>query len=239
MKKYKILLFLTALSQLVSPYISNFSGGGNFQELLITPAGYTFAIWGAITVFSFIFATYHLFFDKKFFTKNFYLSLSLVYILFTVWLLVAERNWLFLTVLVFIPMYFALLKAFKEFIFSHKLENFWDKIFLQGGIGMYVGWTTIAIILNLGVWIFSLGFDIYSKLGIVLQIILVVLATANAVNILRKFKYNIVLFGTFWWAFVGLLVGLYGRSGTGNLIVLTLICVAVLNYIYFRNKKLS
>ena len=237
--KYKILLFLTALSELVSPYISNFSGGGNFQQLLITPAGYTFAIWGAITIFSFIFATYHLFFDKKTFSNKFYLYLYLVYILFTVWLLVAERSWLGLTVLVFIPMYYSLLKAWEEVIYHHKLQNFWDKAFLQGGLGMYVGWTTIAIVLNIGVWLFSFGVDNYSEIGLLLQTLLIVGATSNAIFVLRKYKYNIVLFGTFWWAFVGLLVGLLGRAGTGNLIVVTLVAVAFLNYVYFRNRKNS
>ncbi len=236
MKKYKIILFLTAFSELVSPYFNKFSGGGNFQELLITPAGYTFAIWGAITLFSFVFATYHLFFDKKTFSKNFYLSLSLIYILFTVWLVVAERNLFFLTVLVFLPMYYALLKAWQEIVFKHKLENNWEKIFLQGGTGMYVGWTTIAIILNIGIWIFSYGINIYSQTGLLLQTLIVVAATGNAIIILKKFNYNIVLFGTYWWAFVGLLTGLLSRTGTSILIAVTLICVAVLNFFYFTKR---
>lgn len=237
MKNFKILLFLTALSQVYSSFFTSFTGGGNFQQLLITPAGYTFAIWGAITIFSFIFATYHLFFDQRTFTKNFYLNLSFVYILFTVWLLVAERNLLGMTVLVFIPLYLALLKAYEEVIFKHKLQNYWEKIFLTWGTSMYVGWTTIAVVLNFAVWIFSLGIDKFSQTGILVQSLIVVAATGNAIYMLQRFKKNIPLFATFWWAFVGLLVGLVGRSDTGVLIGVTLVCVAVLNYFYFIFQK--
>lgn len=236
MQKYKILLFVTAFSQIVSSFFSNFSGGSNFNELLITPSGYTFAIWGAITVFTTIYAFYHLFFDRHIFTKNFYLLQSFVYICFTLWLLAAERDLFLVTLVVVVAMLVALLKVFHE---SQKdaYRSIWNKVFLLGGTGMYIGWVSIASVLNLGVYIFSFGEPVTTSVGIYLQMFIVLLTTLNASLVLYKTKFEKIVFATHWWAFVGLLLGLLSRPNTSSLIVFTIFCVVCLNIFFFYKRK--
>jgi hypothetical protein len=237
MQKYKILFFLTAVSQLVSTYFTNFSGGSNFSELLITPAGYTFVIWGAITMFTSIYSFYHLFFDRHFFSRNFYLLLSFVYICYTLWLLAAERNLFLATVIVVLAMLVSLVKVFHEAA-KDSYRGQMNKIFLLGGTGMYLGWVSIASVLNIAIYIFSFGFDIYSDTGIYLQMFIVLLASLSASYVLYKSNFSKVVLGTHWWAFVGLLIGLLGRNNTYPILIFTIFCVVGLNIFFIYNQKL-
>lgn len=234
MRTYKIIFFILAVSQIISTFFLSFSGGSDFNELLITPAGYTFAIWGVITVFSSIYALLHLF-DARTFNKQVYLWLSSVYLCFTLWLMAAEREMLFATVLIFLFMYFALIKVFPKLL-EEGFANFPDRIFLQGGVGMYLGWSSVAVLANIGVYAFSFGVQSNSQVGIYLQILLVILATLSAGYALYKTKRNAVVFGTHWWAFIGILAGLFSRENTVLLIACTLICVVGLNFFYFKRR---
>lgn len=234
MRIYKIIFFVLAVSQIVSTFFTSFSGGSNFNELLITPAGYTFTIWGVITVFSSIYALLHLF-SARTFSRPVYLWLSSVYVCFTLWLMAAEREMLLATVLIFLWMCFALLKAFLR-LMEEGFANVTDKIFLQGGVGMYLGWSSVAVLANIGVYAFSFGIQSNSQVGIYLQILLVILATLSAVYALYKTKRNAVVFGTHWWAFIGILAGLFSRENTALLIACTLLCVVGLNLFYFRRR---
>lgn len=235
MNIYKIIFFITASSQIVSTFFTSFKGGSNFNELLITPVGYTFSIWGVITFFSTIYAIYHLF-KKETFSKQTYLLLSFVYICFTLWLLFAEREMFLETVAVFLCMYIALLKVFPELI-KKGFHTLWDKIFLQGGVGMYLGWSSVAFIANIGVYLFSFGVQNNSSFGIYLQAFLLLLATLSARFVLIKSKFNPIVFGTHYWAFIGIIVGLFSRQNTTPLILLTILCVIYLNIFYFKKSK--
>lgn len=233
---YKIILFIAGLSQLASPFVTKFRGGSNFNQLLITPAGYTFAIWGVITTLCFSHALIHLF-SKNSYKTWFYGALSAVYILFTVWLMVAERSMLWLTLLVFIFMILFLQKVFSEVLHMKNGIHFWEGKLLRTSVGMYLGWSTVAIVLNIGVVVFSGGLSLYSVSGLLFQGLIVAGATLHAIYMLKRFEYNRILFGTFWWAFVGLLVGLFSREGTKALLVWTVLCVIFLNFVYFSKKS--
>jgi hypothetical protein len=238
MNKYKILLLIAAIIQISSNFFTDFSGGSNFSELLITPAGYTFIIWALIISLCLVHAIYHAFFDKKVYSSRFYLSLSATYIMFTVWLLAAESNLILATVIINFAMFFLLQPAFREVLHKADLKNVWNKYFLQGGVGTYLGWLTIASIANVGVLLAEYGLQNTTSTGQIIQGVLVLAAVANAILMLKKFDRNIVLFATFWWGFVGILVGLYGRVGTDWLLAETVLLVLVLNLFYFRYLKL-
>ncbi len=239
MNKYKILLLITAIIQISSNFFTDFSGGSNFSELLITPAGYTFIIWALIISLSLVHAIYHAFFDKQTYSQKFYLSLSATYIMFTVWLLAAERSLILATVIINFTMFFLLRPAFREILQKADLKNIWNKYFLQGGVGTYLGWLTIASIANVGVLLAEYGLQNTTSTGQLIQGALVLAAVLNAIWMLKKYDRNIVLFATFWWGFVGILVGLFGRVGTDWLLAETLILVLILNLFYFRYLKLA
>lgn len=243
MKIYKVILFLTAISQIAFTSLTNFAGGNNFNQLLITPAGYTFSIWGLIITFSSLYAFWHLFFDKHTYSKKFYLLLSFVYVCFTLWLLAAERENLPITLAIFVAMYASLLTVFKEGAKEFS-KNLWTKVFLQGGMGAYIAWSSIAVVINVGVYLFSFGIESISQTGVYLQILLVVAATLSAAYTLYRTNFNKIVFATHWWAFVGLLVGLYSRENTGSLLVVSLLCVIAINIYFFigfkkKNKKIA
>lgn len=238
MRPYKITLFILALAQIVSNYFTSFSGQGEFTEPLIVPAGYTFAIWGVIILFCFIHATYHLF-EKKTYSKVFYSTLSTAYLMFPLWLLAAERDMLPATVIIFIVMLLCLRRAFREVLEKADLKNRWNSIFLQGGIGIYLGWATIAVPINFAAMAMFYGLDNYSLYGQIFQGVIILLATANAVYALKIFNNNRILFGTFWWAFVGLLIGLVSKEGTLHLLMVAALSAVAFNMFYFKGVRLS
>ncbi|KKF99751.1 hypothetical protein DU86_12875 [Methanosarcina mazei] len=135
-------------------------------------------------------------------------------------------------------MYFALLKAFPQLL-EQGFANIQEKLFLQGGVGMYLGWSSVAVLANIGVYAFSFGIQSSSKLGIYLQMLLVLLAALSAGYALYQSKRNAVVFATHWWAFVGILVGLFSREQTELLIAWTLVCVVGLNVFYFKKRLRS
>jgi len=100
-------------------------------------------------------------------------------------------------------------KLFREIITISKADKSIETSLFHAGIGLYLGWSTIAIVLNIGVFLFSKGISLYSALGITLQAALIALATLHAIYMLQRFLYSKVLFITFWWAFVGVVVGLF------------------------------
>lgn len=234
MNKYKSLLFLAALSQIVFTFFTNFSGGSNFNQLLITPAGYTFSIWGLIIVFTTIFSFYHLFFDKHIFSKSFYLYSILVYISYTLWLLAAENDLLWLTILIFLAMFYSLLKIYKE-ASNQFNKNIWNKIFFQIGISAYIAWASVAFIINIFVYLFSFNISVISFWGIFLQVIALIFISINVAFVLKITEFNKYVFVTHLWAFLGLIIGLSSRENTNILLIFSILSLSSLTF-YFINK---
>jgi hypothetical protein len=231
-KILRLCVLATSLTQVISPAISSFSGGNDDStnsNTQITPAGYTFAIWGIITLLSAIYGIYQYLPLRK--NKELHLKIAprliLIYVLFSSWLFAAQKDWLIITVIIFVTMFWNLRKVF-EIIIPNKNQLLpIEKIILEGQIGLYFGWSTIAIFANLGSAIKFYGVSDTGVSGIIWQTVLLSGALINAVIGAYKFRLNAFYIGTIFWAFLGILIGLNDEMDRISLQIITSILIVV------------
>jgi hypothetical protein len=240
----KVAVFVLSITQLLAPYFSSFSKNQRQNNIdpPITPAGYTFAIWGVITLLGFCYGIYQLLPNRPSaeIHQKAGINLCFVYVLFSVWLFAASHNWLWTTVIVFVVM-FGLLFILFQFIQENKQQlTFADRILLEGQVGIYLGWTTIAIFANTASALAFYGIITKGNVGIVIQSVLLFLALLNGVYGSSKTNGNYFLSATILWAFVGVFFGLRQNNNTVVLqtVVIIAIAIFVLYFIYLKTKIL-
>ena len=224
-EKWQWIVFVTSFAQLISPgllTVLGYSVSVENSEPQITPAEYTFVIWGVITLLSFFYGVFQLFPGRINKQLHFQLSkgLSIVYFLFVLWLITAVLDWLLITVLIFLVMFVILTVLFDKLIRERQNLTFPEKIILFGQIAMYTGWTTIAIFANTASAVKYYGITDNGFTGILWQSIILVIALINGKYWLGIFKQNVIYGLTIIWALVGVFSGLLQHS---NNLVLRLI----------------
>jgi translocator protein len=219
MKNSKILqigVLIASIIQIISPAFSSFEKGGdpNNTDPQFTPAGYTFGIWGVITFLAVCYGVYQLLPNRKNAALHQQLAPKLIalYLLFAFWILAYTQDWLIVTVITFLGMFFFAYFTFQEILQSKNLLTIYDKIFLEAQIGFYLGWPSIAVFANTGAALKYYGLSDLGTTGIVWQTVLLVAALANATYILYKVKANYFFAATIVWAFVGIFFGLRGEK---------------------------
>lgn len=227
--KTGVLIF--SITQLISPVFSSFNNRANQNNTdpQITPAGYTFSVWGIITILSFLYGVYQILPRRK--NENLHISIAplliVVYILFSVWLYAAAMNWLIMTVVIFVIMLVLLsLVLDKIFMNAHSLSNV-EQVLLKSQVAIYAGWSTVAVFANTGSLLKFYGLEDAGLTGSIWQSVLLFAALVNSIYGLKRFKGNWVYAGTILWAFVGVLAGLSDESEVIFLQVITSLAILV------------
>ena len=236
-------VFITSVTQIISPLFSTFRDNKPeySTDPQITPAGYTFAIWGVITLLALLYGTYQLLPQRK--NRDLHQKLSkgiiLVYILFSAWLFAADRDWQIVTLLIFLCMFFTLRVLLEIILKEQQKLNLLEKIILEAQIAIYTGWSTIAIFANIGSVIKFYGFSDLGMTGILWQSILLLAALGNSILGLYKFSANLFYAATILWAFTGVFVGLQDESNVSLLKILAIlgIVVVLVMVFYVRSKN--
>lgn len=210
---WKWAVLISATLQLISPGILTLLGksvNSKISDPQITPAGYTFAIWGIITLLSFCYSIYQFLPNRK--NADLHLTISraitLVYLLFVCWLFFATKQWLVTTVIIFSVMFFLLTLVFEKVIENRHRLGLTEKFVLFGQIAIYSGWTTVAIFANTASAIKFYGLSDSGLTGIFWQSLILIFALINGKYWLKKFNNNITYGATILWALVGILIGL-------------------------------
>jgi hypothetical protein len=238
---FRSLVLITSMTQIISPVLSTFTGNERQNtNPQITPAGYTFGIWGVITLLAFMYGIFQILPKRK--NEELHLAIApkliITYLLFSLWLFAAQKEWLIITVIVFVSM-FLILRSIFEKIISHK-NNFslFEKIVLEGQVGLYLGWSTVAIFANLASAIKFYGTADVGIFGVIWQALILSLALINAMFGIYKFQFNYIYIGTILWAFVGIFFGLNDEVSKSILqpIVISLIIILLIFLYKFRSK---
>ncbi len=236
----KIAFLTVSITQFISPVFSSFDGNntdGN-TAIQITPAGYTFAIWGVITLLGLGYGIYQVLPNRKNEALHQLIAskLMVVYVLFSFWLIAASKNWLILTVIIFVLMFGLLFLAFQQILSSKSNLTIFDKIFLEAQVGIYLGWCTIAIFANLGSALKYYGLSDSGLSGTIWQTVLLIFALSNGIFGLYKTKSNYFLLATILWAFVGVFVGLKNETNTTFLQTVVVLAVIIIFATFYRLK---
>lgn len=243
---YAMLFF--AVGQLISP-VFNAVFGGSFTtsnrngEPPLTPAGYTFSIWFVIEVLSVAFAIFavrrraHADADL---IDRLARPLLVVFAGFSVWLLAAELEPTWSTLVVIVIMFAALLAALRIALSERSRIAGWSRlgqVLLWWTLGLYAGWISVAMWLNLTTAFAGMGAPITGTVGIVAQLATLAGALGTAVIILRWTGGLVPYAIAVGWGLVGAIVGTVGAGQpvlTGGA-VLGLLVVAA-SVLIFRRR---
>lgn len=191
---------------------------------LITPAGYTFAIWGVIYTLLGLFVIYQaLPSDKGKTTEKvgwFFILSSIANIC---WLFLWQFEFLAVSVVLMFLLFASLLKAYLNLGISKSSVSWRERIAVRAPFSVYFGWITIASIANVAAALVSLdwnGFGLSAETWGILVIIIALLITTLVVITRRDVAYGLVII----WALIGISSG---QSGNQNITLLTQISAVV------------
>jgi hypothetical protein len=178
-----VMLVVLAVGQVVSGALSGLFGGAFTTadrpgEPPIVPAGYTFSIWGLIEAFSVAFAIWAFFARRtnsgadRELIDRLTRPMLVVFAGFSVWLAAAELEPTWSTLAVFVIMFLALLRALSELRRGQARLADWSRlgrVLTYGTAGVYAGWSSIAIWLNVTTALAGSGAPITGAAGILGQ----------------------------------------------------------------------
>ncbi|MFC7370593.1 hypothetical protein ACFQPF_02760 [Fictibacillus iocasae] len=236
-KLLRLLVFLLSLSQPLFAYVMNNSSSimdENGSEPFITPAGYTFSIWGVIVIGSIAYGVYQVLpINAKKKVYDYIAPYSIItFIGFDAWLLAADQEKLLLTVMIFMIMGIALFLSYRHIVSA--AFNTFEKIAVYGTFSLYFGWTTVAIFANIAA---ALSFYGLPNTGVLWQMAVLIAAAATSLVLLMRFSFPLPYLMTIIWAFTGILVR---TTGAGKevlpLTFLTITAIVVFIVLALRNK---
>lgn len=213
-----------AVGQIVSSAFGGFQGKGAFSAALITPAGYAFAIWGVITLGCLVYGVYQLLPSQR---KNklydrMAAPLTITFIGFSVWLLAAARDWLWATVAIFVVMLVSLWAAYGQLQKSKIKLSAFESFLIKGTLGLYLGWSTVAIVLNVMAALAYYNVIFVDERSLLAYIGILLVALVHALWGWRRIGANYYYAGTIIWAFVAVAV----RTNAQGSFLLTAIAAA-------------
>lgn len=231
------LLVVLAVGQVVSGLLSMvlgnpFTTADRPGEPPIVPAGWAFSIWGLVELLSVGWAVWavHTRQPGGELRDRLAVPLLVVFAGFSVWLAAAEIEPVWTTLVVFVVMLVGLLRALGIAVEHRDEIARWSPLgrgLLWGMLGVYTGWSSIAIWVNLTTAFAASGTPITGVVGVLAQLAVLAGATATAVAILRRTGGLLPYAAAVAWAFVGAAVGaagagepvLAGAAGVGLLVV--------------------
>jgi hypothetical protein len=206
-----------ALSQLAAPIVADaiagdFLASGATNEALITPAGYAFSLWGVITVLSAVTALAVVRYGLgAWWETSVLVDASVVFVGFSVWLLVAGQDWLWVSVVVFVVMVSALIHIVRLLVRRrHDLTcPSWLAVLATVTFGLYLGWSSIAVFANVAAALINSG---VSATGVWWQLVVLVAAAAFAVGLTTMLRGTLGYVAGVVWALVAIAIGAAQRD---------------------------
>jgi benzodiazapine receptor len=194
---------------------------------LITPAGYTFAIWGIIYTLLGLFVIYQALPSDKGKTAE---KVGWFFVLSCVanicWLFLWQFEYLTASVVLMFLLFASLLMAYLRLGISKSPTSWRQRIAVHAPFGVYFGWITIASIANVAAALVSVGWDGFG-LGAetwgILVIIIALLIASLVVLTRRDVAYGLVII----WALVGISANQSGNQKVTLVAQISAVIVAV------------
>lgn len=172
---------------------------------LVTPAGFTFSIWGIIYVLLFVFVVFQLLSRHR--QDSFNSQVSYLFILSSIF----NISWLFLWqydyIAASVPMIFALLVSliviYLRLQVGTSRVSLKEKLSVHLPFSVYLGWITVASIADASAALVSVnwdGFGVSPTLWVLVVIVLALLITLTVLGTRRDIAYGLVVV----WALVGI-----------------------------------
>ncbi|TPG33022.1 hypothetical protein [Mycolicibacterium hodleri] len=233
-----------SLSQLAAPPVidrvfGNFLETGATNEALITPAGWAFSIWGLITLLSVVtsVAVLRAGLGAPWETRAL-IGSSVAFTGFSIWLITAAQDWLWLTVAVFAIMVTALIDIMRLLV--RHAEDLtcpdWLRRLTTLTFGLYLGWSSVAVFVNVAAALIDSG---ASATGTAWQAAVLVAATASAVGLTVVLRGTPGYVAAALWALIAAAIGAVHRGSAllAGVSLAAAILIAVVAVISFRSRR--
>ncbi len=214
--RLSVVLVVLALGQVVSPVVFSLTGNdlaeGDSARLAITPAGYAFVIWSLIQALALGYAAWSALTpaDGTDLRRRLAAPLAVVFAGFTLWLLVAAVEPTWSTVAVFLVMLAGLLRALSVALAHRAQIAAWSPVgrtLLWALLGLYTGWASIAIWVNLAAALVGSGAPTAGAAAFAGQLAILAGATATGAALAWWTRGLLPYTAAAAWALVGAAVG--------------------------------
>lgn len=236
-RSWRWIAAVLALTQLAAPLIANavapdFLKSGATNQALITPAGYAFSLWGLITLLCAVTALAILRYGLgSWWETNVLVDASVAFVGFSVWLLVAAQDWLWVSVVVFAVMVSALIHIMRLLVRRrHDLTcPSWLALLATVTFGLYLGWSSIAVFANIAAALINSG---VSAQAVGWQFAVLVAAAVSALTLTTMLRGTPGYVAGVLWALVAIAIGAADRDSsflsTTVAIALALVVIATM-----------
>ena len=221
-----------ALSQLAAPFAAeaiagNFLESGATNEALITPAGYAFGLWGLITALSAATALAVLRYGLgAWWETSLLIDACVVFVGFSVWLVVAAQDWLWVSVVVFSVMVSALIHIMRLLIRRpHDMTcPRWLAVLATVTFGLYLGWSSIAVFANVAAALINSGASASLSWW---QFVVLVTASVFALGMTAMLRGSPGYVAGALWALAAIAIGAAGRDSVALSVTAVVAAVVV------------
>lgn len=241
-----LLLLLNTLTFIMTLYLNYLYGSGasgrksvgeisNQYDVLITPAGYAFSIWGLIYLLLTGFIVYQwiqfLKNNKEDSLVKTSVWLALSNILNALWIFVWTDEQLLLSVAIIFLLLASLLKLGNNLNLGKEPQM--SRVFIQWPVGIYIGWIIVASVVNLSVWLHTT--EIFSHA----QVMWTCLVLCVAAVIYAAFALKARILSSVWvgiWAFAAIAFKQWNYERAVSFVALALILMLIF-VIFFKMKS--
>lgn len=234
-RSWRWIVAALAATQAVAPLIAgalapDFLRGDPGAEATITPAAYAFAVWGLICLLSLATALVLLRFPLGTpWERRALGDLAIVFVGFSAWLCAAAQNWLWVTVAIFAVMFAALIDVMRLLVRDAAALQCprWVAVLATMTFGLYLGWTSIAVFVNLAAALIAGGLSVAGSFGTAWQLVILVAAAAAAMVLTRLLHASAGYVAGVLWALVAATIGAASRGAPVLAAVTVVAAVAV------------
>jgi hypothetical protein len=202
------LVLAAALLEVAAPAVTingpgTSPGGGSGPELLITPVGWAFSIWGVIYALAIAQAILVLARDPELIPRRLQIDQLTLYVGGALWILMAALDNSVATAAVLAIMFAAAVDGLLTARNAH-LEQRWLARLSLASIGLYAGWVTAAFFLNISTALVDVGVFGADELSWQVGVLICAVVTLIGFTIAARGALTYVAAGC--WAFVGIAV---------------------------------
>ncbi len=229
-----------ALLEVLAPLVNALGPGASPGEgagatLAITPAGWAFAIWGVIYTLAVLQAVGTLAAGPGRVPRRLQVDLVVLYLGGAVWILLAALSSSLATAVALLVMAVAAVDAVL-LVTRRRTGPTWLTLLTRAGVGLYAGWVTAALFLNVSTALVELDVVAVADLGWQLLVLLVAVATLAAVTLAARATLAYPLAGC--WALVGIAAtGLEEQSTAVAVTALSALVVLVALTLVLRGTR--
>ena len=230
-------LVLAAL-QVLAAVVATAAGGGppggtGGSDLLVTPAGYAFSIWGVVVAGCLLYGVHQLPAHRGDEPALRRVAWPLMGAMagFTAWLVVAATAPAWATFVVFAVMLALLVVAYSTALRHRRLMGVPTRLLLIGTLGVYTGWSAVAVPVNLASALAELGLPTVGAGAAAWQAGVLLLALGAAAGVVARWRARAASTLAAAWGLLAVAFGAGAREGGAVLAALAAVgAVALLGW---------